>query len=541
MSPRRESIFIGDYLLLVLGICTCCHIQLVLNRGVYWDGRLWYHLLSRDDFATISWALTQAGLPFPIKLFEIVQAFSDPIWGSKIVVFWAIFVSTYSIFTILSNVFEESLLVSLICATVFCALPLCQLTPEISIMPYYVYMACFSSGNLLLFSSFKDRPQNIFCLIGLLLCYISFYAQSFSFLQILLVPVYLVIIRRNDRNYWTLLLLIILIFYSVASAPKPYGIYSNYNAWSVTNLLRIILPTINTSSNYVGSVIISRIVEVHSVPTLTAISLFITLIAIGIYQYYYRKKDVGDDSKPRDIWRLFQVVLGFITAFTITLLTLLPYMAVGKVPSLIAFQQRHASTISVMLPFLICWMFRLLKIIHFNTYKLMQQIFVALCVTLCVQSNIAYVEWDLDWFKQKIVAEAIKERMGDLRQCQELVFIDNSDVPNKNGRQYAQYDWAAIYFEASKFEDKFVLGLQEHQFYRELISLGQLGKNFAQARDYSPQSNQSQMQCVITLKLESYSHYDLNKYLKSKLADLRGQALSPQTPYKLALEVKVQS
>jgi hypothetical protein len=504
------------------------HGLLLLNQGVYWDGRLWYDLIRRDDFDTLWWSLDQAKIHSFYYLASFLKKIGPVLFLFKLITFLSLLTIGLSFFFWLQKTLQASKIQSLLGSITAISAPIALIHVEICLVHYYMFMAVFMAGHTLFsfslssehFSTLNKIVLNFsaFLLIYLSFSYPSLLCIHYGFLSFLFVKNSRKMLNSRESLIFVGIAAVFPV-YAYLSRDQAFGLYAGYNQGSELGI-HLLSPTINNSFSYFFDRLLLPL-EIEDSGDFFGTIICIAMLTLS-FLFLYFKKIEKKEKKEKYAWLLIYIIC---TAGLI-ILCVFPYIYVGKTPEHQAWKQRNG------IPLLLAIPIGFLTFDYFSSIlsrhsQLLFRAMVLIYIGLCFQTHVRnYVAWDLDWFKQIKMTQAIKNQV-DQSQCNQIRIIDKSRHLNALGRHYAGYDWNSILSEAYNnrasvagptWDDRTLIqtpklpkGLND----TDLINL----RKFYLSEDFKSENGG---RCTFTVesRIASADKFNLGTYVKLKLIQL---------------------
>ena len=424
-----------DYLLLVLSTFLL-HGLLLLNDGIYVDGWLYWSYLSARRWDLLFSLSAQQGVPQTASLYRALALFPDFILAHKLLAFSCLLLSALLIYRLARELQLLTRQESFFLALFTLAFPAYQFGLEIShiwnLLPYTLFLG----GWLLALRAEQYCPERRErCLAYRLLALLAF---LFCFMNPSLLAYYQ---RRNDqltavqairrllRQRLALVVLPLVYWATMRVAFPPHGVFVDYNELALSNLARG-----GIWWEFVGTGIVDQFTKSLS---LIPLSLFVLVsFTVLLVTQSLKLEQVSFFSR-----RATTASLAFF-ALVLSLLAALPFVVVGKTPTLHGFNTRITLLLGLPVAILLLVLTRLLFSagkgqVHRTGYLFMTTLFLAFWLA---QTN-AYLAWQARWVKDRSIFLNL-ETHQEVPECA-TVYVDD---------QYLFKQWRrSIPHEASMF------------------------------------------------------------------------------------------
>ncbi|MFA6322231.1 MAG: hypothetical protein WCX71_02000 [Candidatus Buchananbacteria bacterium] len=444
------------------------YFLLLLNRGVYWDGWLWFSLLNTGKFSILwSMIVEQLKIPATYYIFQFLFFSGQIVLTAKIIIFLSWLVAGISLFNILKIKFtvreEDAFFIS----TIFFLIPNFLVRLELTITVYSVCTALFFLAAWLYFIGEKKSKKYKIALYSTsyLLFLASFFMNSFlvfygGFLLILLVSYLKLQSNRRIirsiflwfRRYCVMILAPIIFWLIKSSFGKPSGVYAN--TYSFTPFQQspwhFLLYSIDCFWNNIVYGLFWPLVYSFNVLE-RKIFFVIFAIIFSIIYIIIRKTFVPSPNQPESDGTKSNLYL-FISGLVFFIIGLIPYFAVNKMPHPYGygFGMRHALLLPLGSSLLI---FSLINIFFKEKFKLTLKV---LMVSLLITANIFfYFTADMDWYKQLAIINKLGANPELTNNASIIIFNDQLKDFNWNNRGISTLEYIAYLYQATHKTDKF--------------------------------------------------------------------------------------
>lgn len=426
----NRGLYLDDWVL--FGVDKETVIKMFQETGSVWFGYLHYFLLS---------------LPFGLFLY-------------KLLIFLLYLSSAYLFKSVLKNIQEINKTGRFFLVLFFALLPLNFARIAIICFPYTLAYFLFFLGFFLV-AKYLQKRILIYRFLSLAIFFISFTTNSFLVFYFLVIS-YIIYIEKIKFQSWKELvkkiwqyadfIIIPFIFWGLKNIFfQPSGGYAYYNqiSWSnFENALDITLKNFYHSSiTFLGGLF-------H--PTVKDLPILFIVLIVG-FLFYKIIKFIGIsyDKKSTLNWPFF--FLGLLALG----LALLPYLAVGLVPTFFEWTSRHFLLAPLGLSFMIYYGLRVIfQKIHLSEST--QNFIYCLIVIVFMLINFSvYFNFQKDWFKQLALIENFRSSKI-IEDNKTFLFIEKTSDWNAIQRNYRFYEFNALMKESFGNEKRF--GILESDF-----------------------------------------------------------------------------
>ncbi|MCP4370153.1 MAG: hypothetical protein GY797_18870 [Deltaproteobacteria bacterium] len=430
------------YIIIVL-FSLAVHGLLLLNDGVYWDGWLVYTILIEKQWDSLYLIFTQTGGP-PITLYLhwLLGYFPGIVFGYKLVAFGALTTSGILVYLISNELKLLSRLDSLFIVLLSLSYPAFQVAIELINIPSIVYYCLFLLACFLALQSEKRSGVVHYllrvCSLGIFV--ISFTVNSlllfyFGFLLIWFVGVQSLLRLPPRQILFSFLprrldfLFLPFLYWGLHKSLFPVrGLYANYNQF------RFSLPSLIANlTKFVNNAIYGQFRY-----TVGAIALWLLALGILFWGYSIFKRKSGQSLRNRD-----KAYTLFIFGFFLLMLGMLPYILVGKSPSLHGWDTRHALLVGLPMAVIIVAITHLAFPGPSDSFSKLGFLFLGVILLAFSVSTITnYISWQARWVKDR----SIIVNLGQLDNVEDIsVFWVDDQFPTRGGDSYRFYEWSSIF------------------------------------------------------------------------------------------------
>lgn len=425
---------------------------LLLNRGVYWDGRYYFYLLEQSEW-NVLWAhLTEVKLFSLYYVIRLVSLFPHPMLAIKMLAFFSWLIAGILLFIILTKKIKLPAHHVFFISSIFLLIPSFPIKAEFSVLYYSLCNMFFFIGAYIYFSS--EGAHSAFVkyfgyLISGIFFFLSFFTNSFLvfYVGFLLITLWYQYKEQWLRKNAFFVALPILFWALKISLGKPEVSYNEFVFLRADFLAGFI-------KNFWNGIAYGFFWPLVAPITILQRKVFAGLFAIMLVIVYALTKRFLRNDNERDAeasekyWRY--VMAGTFLFF----LGLAPYLAVGKAPSIFGpgFAMRHALLLPLGSAFIILGV--ILSVIQEQWQKTIQIIILTL---FCTFSIYTYFTLDMDWYKQKAIVKALADA-PELLQTSTLIINDNVRGFEFQNRTILDFEYQTYVNEAFSQEHfKFVI------------------------------------------------------------------------------------
>lgn len=428
----KNRFSLNQDMFIVVILYSLSNFLMLLNNGIYWDDWVLYNV---DPGITID-RFIQAGGPLTGSIHVFLLSFDSGIFLYRGLTFVFFLIAALFLIGILRNITEVGDTSRLIIVLIFALLPFNTAKITLICFPYALCNMLFFFGFWVL-TRFLVNKNNILRLVTLVLFFFSFFTHSFLAFYFIIF-LYIAYIEKEiphdiksiftfGRKYLDFILLPFIFFGLKNIFFRPYGLYTDYNKFS----LGIINPCIWIKSFFMT--FYNGIIEI--IPsTGFQIALFSLLFILLVYYFYKNKYDFENFNEYNLIF--------FICGCLIYLLAIFPYIMVGKVPGVIeSWNSRDLLLVPLGSAFLLYFgtqgAFNYVK-----ARNIVRIMFYSLLIALFIVSGIALnINFQKDNYKQQSIIENMKINSA-IQEYTTFIFIDNSLEYNAFGdypRRFYEY------------------------------------------------------------------------------------------------------
>lgn len=395
-------------------IYTAAHFMLCLISGQWWDD--WCYWINGPEQLVSLY--TKSGIP--AQAYYIISVMWLPNWGYRIVVFVLFFLVALIFYEILRNTDlfseEDAFFISAVAMTV----PVNDARTVLNCYAYSFEIFLFMCGFLLAtkFKLFSGAKKYLIRILSLVLLVGSYWMESLLVFTGIIWLYFLYDIAKNNkdeklgrkvllflRSYWDYLVLPFAFFVLKRIFFKPYGAYAEYNQLTKDSLISGALGS-PKSALFTG-VEIGRSYIVQA----GVISLIVIAVAIAGYLVFKKLQAKGSEnakgSSDKNVkkWLLI-LVLGLVTYFA----GIFAYVVIrkGETLAVTTVDSRDAMLAGFGIAIFIVAISRLIPVKK-TIQNLLPIVFIVLGI---FHFNEWYLNYQEDWYQQKVLASVIAENDG---------------------------------------------------------------------------------------------------------------------------------
>lgn len=464
-STNKSDLSIVKPIVALVVIYFFGNILLLLNRGVYWDGRYFFYLLENGKF-DILWAHL-AG----VKLFSLyyvirfVGLFPYPMFAIKVLAFLSWFIAGISLFIVLNKKATLHINEAFFISCSFLLIPSFPVKAELSVLYYSLCNMLFFLGALAYFTAERlhNKLLTFFTyLVSGILFFLSFFTNSFlvfygGFLLFALCGEY----KNNSEKFITVIkswikkniffILLPLAFWALKIAlGKPEVAYNEFVFLQGSFLSGFIKNLWNGVSFGFFWPLIAPIIILQR--KIFAGLFVVTLLITYVLTKHYLKDDTNGENVDTNKRSLSYIILGIFFFF----LGLAPYLAVDKAPHIFGygFSMRHALLLPLGSSFIILGI--ILSLIRNKWHAFVQVTLLALFITFSVYN---YFALDMDWYRQRAIVEALnKSETSSMQKTSTLIISDKAGGYKYQDRNIEEFEYQVYANEALSPDNfKFVI------------------------------------------------------------------------------------
>ena len=473
------------------------NLLLLMNvDGIYWDDWCVYN----QDNRTLQLFLNQIQHGIKGDFVLYFSHLGNGIYGYRLFLFFAAFIMGILVYLILKNIKELDKKTLFFLTAFFLIIPVNSAKISIAVIPFIFpvllfYLAFYFLTLYLKHPSFIGRiailalfftsysTNSLLVFYFSIFIYIYYFYFHFSYGNILDKFKFLL------KKYWDFWLLPFAYFIYKAIYLKPYGLYENYNAVSVSGLPKAMIAVVRNFDNSLFSVVIESFYSMVS-------GWFVILVLI--YILVKRSEALGEQKYDR-IFIIVGIILFVFAVF--------PYAMVGKNAEFESWNSRFQILTPLGLAFVYYFGIRLLG----KYLQLKEKVVLGLTWLLIfsfVGKNISdqYKE-HVDWFYSVSIRENIKDN--------DIIKNHSTFIVNNNIKGSLLYNRDMIYYELngiskSTFGDDKRLLIRYDHYIDNVKSLSKLTGhkqyNFSQWKSDEP--------LLITMSHNYKVHSGQDEYLR---------------------------
>jgi hypothetical protein len=429
---------------------------ILLMRGVYWDGWVFFDQYFYPDYAYI-WA-TQFGpqrLYVHYELFKFISSTYDPVFTARAIVFFSWLVAGLLLYRILTRVLQWNTSSAFLVSAYYLVFPAFLVRFEI-IHPYYSLANLFFvlAAYLYLTTPRTWWQKIVFEMSALFFFIASFFVNSFLVFYFAFLAIHAYVHSKRTRilsdirayvfRFWYLIALPFAFFVFASIYLKPYGETADYNELiffrdgaSLSSLMSTML------SGYWSGIWTGVIWPLASALMLMERKFFIVALlgALVLVTLLFRRF-VPSTEECR--LTLYTFSLSRNTAFlgaglVLIFLALFPYIAVGKPPHIYAhgFALRHTLLIPLGMALLL----------YGAVSALFRERFQKMTHVTLLSISIAFLWYnffllDIDWYKQQVLLRQLPGVISDVRPSTYVIFHDKAAGLNWRGRSFSHHEYS---------------------------------------------------------------------------------------------------
>ena len=419
-----------DYFLIFI-IYLFTHGFLLLNRGLFWDDWITYHMDPQVQLSVYSQAGSFLNSGAYIHIF--FSSIGDGILSYRVAVFLSYLIISCLLYSIIRQIEIIPRLFRLFIVLLFIVLPMNSARISLICLPYALNLMLFFIGFWAIIQYYNLKENKIYYILAIITFFLSFFAFSTFFIY--LIPlgyvIYHEVIQNKLKNNTTvfkiqivfLFLLPVFFVFLKKVFYEPYGYYQGYNEVSIDNLW--LIP--NYLSRYCENNIVGTIkVLIPNTPFHFLIILIVGLTLFYLLNYYYQEIDEIS---------LKNLIILFIFGIFLFILAAFPYILAGLISSYTEWNSRH----QLLIPF------GLAVIIVSSLYLLLpnknRNLFLSMIVITCmIATQLNYIDFQRDWIKQEAIMDYMKSD-SSFRFNTTFIIKDNIPEYNANQRTYRSYEY----------------------------------------------------------------------------------------------------
>jgi hypothetical protein len=446
------------------------YFLLLLNHGVFWDDWIWMHL---DHSSQLQMA-EQIGhsLLEPLDIVLLHMGVETYRW----IVFLSYLVASVAVFETLCHLPKLDSQKRLCLALLFAVFPVNSARIAISDIHYAIAYGVFFVG-LWLFSEFTDRGGVWLRLSSLLLIGSASYVVNSLLFFCILVPFLFLYVRSGYSSVHAAVsrlkqipdfILLPFVVFALNQLSKPFGLYAHYNEVS--------LNFVAHSPRAIGAALYRSFLQViaHAVwvsltawPALAA-TILLTLcigwilrgsLAAGAHS---SRALVVTSGTPDVRTCLINLLFGAL----IFVLGVMPYVLVGKYPSLLDWNSRH----QLLIPLGASWILVYGLDLLFARRRAGVYVLAAL-ISMFILNNIDNLaQFQKDTYKQNSLLRHFASDPA-IRQGTSFFVDDQAHSLDANQRKYRFYEYAGMFDEVFGEQSRLAIGFNDVVSLKEVTEL----------------------------------------------------------------------
>ena len=416
---------------------------MLLNDGIFWDDWLWVIALKEKNWSVIRDMGFERGAPLDTYFQWFFSGFHDIEFAHRFVAFLSILLAALLVYAICRQVGvltrDESIWIALISM----AYPAFQTQILLSTTNYLFYYMLFLGG---VFLALKSQNRNFVLGYGLrfgalILFFLSFTLNSllvFYFGFLLLLALFVRQLKAlSVREMFTRFLprhldyiLLPFLFWILKQGLFPvYGSYDTYNQFIFSP--QLIRSSLVTFLDY-------GIFQQFYAP----LQVFFTkrgVALLGLLSILWMIKDFRNSS-----FRHLTKSYGLLAyGFLLMSLAILPYIVVGRSPSLTGWGTRHSLLLALPVALIIVAVARILFHAPKGGFSVIGKILLTtLLLTFSFATISHYVGWQARWVKDR----SMMVNLGQLNGAEEYsVYWIDDQFPLGGEANYDVYEWSSIF------------------------------------------------------------------------------------------------
>lgn len=439
-------------LFLLTAAYTLAHGLMIFNHGVFWDDWVIYNM----DHALIIDRFKQTGLLW-IGYLHIITS-SGGVIAYRVATFVCYLLAAWCLYGVLKEL-KTDRYSRLFLVFFFALFPVNSARTAMITMPYSICYALFFIGFWLTSRYQKTRSVR-YRIPALLFLFVSFTTNSLLVFYLIII-LYLIYVERPETRifsnwlrlvpcYADFLLLPILFWVVKKTYMKPYGLYAGYNKTSVDGFSRVIIDTFRVFETSFLAVIdkstgyplLSKIFNkaASAGPYIPFVGIAVLVFVLLLCKRYQKKFDL---ESYETLWIL--LLGGFLF-----LLAAFPYVAVGKMPHLQDWENRHQLLIPLGASLLLVYSVKLLS--RHTAFTLPTYLFL---MFIFIHANMSeHISLQRDWYKQLSLIENMR-KSPTIRNNTSFLFRDETPDLNCNFRSIRFYEYTGYMKEAFEEECRF--------------------------------------------------------------------------------------
>lgn len=418
-------------------------VPLLVNRGLYWDD--WVSL-GRTP-ADLVQGILELGQPLAVLVFVPLLSLPLPGLVGHAIVFLAYLASTLLLHAILRRLPGLRRMDALVASLTFALLPANYARIALADLMYGLSLLAFLAATWLLIR-FIDQGGLARRVAALVLYAVSFYTASLLVLFVVPVLLAALLLWRSDRGSLPSLalrhadFLILPVAYWLLKAAffTPFGAYAGYNSLSLEGFLRVPQAMVTVPSQ----VLVEPLVRAVAVAGLLGIGA-----GIVVAVWLVRRSSVVEEGRFLPGLALAAIGAGLVA------LGIFAYLAVGLVPSVWDWNSRHQLLVPLGVGVLAAGAARGVSGLS-PVGRSGGVVIVGLLLGVSLVANArTLVAYQLDWFKQQALIEAVRAD-PQLQSARHIRVVDAASGLNAMRRAYRFYELNALFRAATGTTDRLV-------------------------------------------------------------------------------------
>ena len=381
INMNKKSFLKTDTFLLLI-LYTITYGLILFNNGLYHDDWVIFnqnHITRIRYFKDLGFFLY-----WPGYLYNLLFSFKAGIFFEKLLIFLAFLFSSYFLYNILKNIKQIDTRSRLVITLFFSLFPvnftrifICNLNYTLS---YFLFFFGFWFVSLYL-----NNNKFIYRIVGLILLFISFSANSLLFFYIIILfyiiyieNAYTLQIFMNKIVSYIDFLIIPVIFFVIKNIFfAPLGLYAagNYN--------KITLKSILSSFSQIFPAFKMSFIDVFNLSfSFINWNDAVLLLILGtiLFFWFKRKFIVNNEEKESSKNDIYFFILGIFIFFA----AIFPYLIVMKMPSIYDAESRHQLLVPLGAAFMLYYGFKIFIKPKYNTFIC----FFIICLFIITNLNI---------------------------------------------------------------------------------------------------------------------------------------------------------
>ncbi len=401
MMGNKKSIEIKSILLIFL-LYTVAFGLILFNKGLFFDD--WVHF--NQSFSTRLTFYKDLGIFLYLPAYIYSFIFKS-IFFVRVTIFISFFLSSVFLYLILKRIKEIDDVSRLFIVIFFTLFPV-NYARIAGCNSFYGIGYLFFFFGFWLLAIFIEKKSIIIRILSLVFLFFSFITSSFIVFYLIPIIYILYVERKAISNFKTFIkkalkyidfILIPVIFWFLDYyLYKPAGLYTEYNKFSLQNILSLPKSTLLVFyKSFINT--IDQSIKFFR-PEIFFI-LFFSIIIIFIINKIYHQDKISAVSKKRD---MIFLAIGFM----FFMLGVLPYLLVGKFPDSFKSISRHQLLLPLGFSFIFYYSFLIFsKILKLNK-NIRNFIYVTFAILFIYMNFFTYLGFLKDDFKQSSLIEHIK-------------------------------------------------------------------------------------------------------------------------------------